>query len=88
MAYFIAEYFQKSPLGKFIDFSKVKEGKKCKTQDCVVGVGKSCLFLIYAAAAKSLQSCPTLCDPRDPSRTKEGMLSSEEPHGWLQKEEG
>ena len=23
-----------------------------------------------------------------PSRTKEGMLSSEEPHGWLQKEEG
>ena len=67
MAYFIAEYFQKSPLGKFIDFSKVKEGKKCKTQDCMVGVGKSCLFLIYAAAAKSLQSCPTLCDPRDGS---------------------
>ena len=23
-----------------------------------------------------------------PSRTEEGMLSSEEPHGWLQKEEG
>ena len=65
MAYFIAEYFQKSPLGRFIDFSKVKEGKKCKTQDCMVGVGKSCLFLIYAAAAaaKSLQSCPTLRDP-------------------------
>ena len=31
MAYFIAEYFQKSPLGRFTDFSKVKEGKKeCK----------------------------------------------------------
>ena len=25
------------------------------------------IFLIPAAAAKSLQSCPTLCDPRDNS---------------------
>ena len=25
-----------------------------------------CIY-IYAAAAKSLQSCPTLCDPRDGS---------------------
>ena len=39
MAYFIAEYFQKSPLGRFIDFSKVKGGKKCKTQARMVGVG-------------------------------------------------
>ena len=22
-------------------------------------------FIVYVAAAKSLQSCPTLCDPRD-----------------------
>ena len=28
---------------------------------------KSCLLVIAAAAAKSLQSCPTLCDPIDGS---------------------
>ena len=26
-----------------------------------------CLYIIYAAAAKSPQSCPTLCDPMDSS---------------------
>ena len=25
------------------------------------------IILVYAAAAKSLQSCPTLCDPKDGS---------------------
>ena len=28
---------------------------------------RSCLTLLVAAAAKSLQSCPTLCDPIDGS---------------------
>ena len=28
---------------------------------------KMCVYIYAAAAAKSLQSCPTLCDPRDGS---------------------
>ena len=36
-------------------------------------------FLVYAAAVKSLQSCPTLCDPRDgrpPGSPFPGMLQA------------
>ena len=38
---------------------------------------QSSFFLIAAAAAKSLQSCPTLCDPIDgspPGPTVPGIL--------------
>ena len=41
------------------------EVMKCSTID-VVMIAKLCKY-IAAAAAKSLQSCPTLCDPRDGS---------------------
>ena len=32
-----------------------------------IKLARSTVFLYTAAAAKSLQSCPTLCDPRDGS---------------------
>ena len=40
---------------------------------------KSAMKLLTAAAAKSLQSCPTLCDPRDgspPGSTIPGILQA------------
>ena len=51
------------------DTTLIAEGKeKLKRLNKVI-VGKKVLmyFLTAAAAAKSLQSCPTLCDPRDGS---------------------
>ena len=32
-----------------------------------IKISKPSLMLFFAAAAKSLQSCPTLCEPRDGS---------------------
>ena len=43
------------------------------------------LFTVAAAAAKSLQSCPTLCDPRDgslPGSSVPGILQARTPE-WV-----
>ena len=38
-----------------------------EVKDCTVNLDKSSSFAAVAAAAKSLQSCLTLCDPTDSS---------------------
>ena len=44
--------------------AELKRGKK---KDTKTGIVTTKLFNTAAAAAKSLQSCPTLCDPIDGS---------------------
>ena len=50
-----------------------------------VGLLQVRLTLLAAAAAKSLQSCPTLCDPRDgspPGSPVPGVLQARTPE-WV-----
>ena len=46
------------------------------------GVGCHCLLLLKAAAAKSLQSCPTLCDPIDSTQQAPPSLGFSRQEHW------
>ena len=45
--------------------ASLKVQERGGTWDCVLFHDTCILMVLYAAAAKSLQSCPTLCDPID-----------------------
>ena len=53
-----------------------------EVKDCTVNLDKSSSFAAAAAAAKSFQSCPTLCDPTDsspPGSPVPGILQARTP---------
>ena len=65
---------------------KQRQGAIFQTQDAILEPNMNILFVWYkirkalswlpAAAAKSLQSCPTLCDPTDGSPPVPGILQA------------
>ena len=71
----VAISFSKSKCNSRILIIIHHQGKLCKKSiiergsrgDLLAGWFAQCLFTIDAAAAESLQSCPTLCDPIDGS---------------------
>ena len=56
--------FLKSSLGKHLTVNLRNTWRMCKSFQATI---KASLTIRVAAAAKSLQSCPTLCDPIDGS---------------------